>query len=68
MKELKMDKQDIFWGGFLLGMLFIGLIVVLDGCANKPDIMKQRKDCVKIKTNTGVTGYLCLDVGGDIKK
>ena len=54
----------------LIGLIILAMIVILfsNGCANKPDIMKQRKDCVKIKTNTGVTGYLCLDVQGDIKK
>ena len=44
-------------------ILIVGLALALaSGCANKPSVMKQARDCVKVKGQKVVSLYLCLDV------
>ena len=49
-------------------ILVVGLaLAIASGCANKPSVMKQARDCVKVKGQKIASLYLCLDVGGDAK-
>lgn len=43
-------------------------LILLFGCANKPNIMKTERDCVKGKIQKVGSVYLCLEVGGDVKE
>lgn len=53
-----MNSFYTFWGGFFLGMLFIWTIIVLSGCANKPDIRTQLEKCTVVKAQ-GFDIFIC---------
>lgn len=61
-----MSKSDILGIISLIG--FLCVLYLLVGCTNRPAIMKQQKDCVKVNIEKMVTNYLCLDVGGDVRE
>ena len=49
----------------LSGLVLAGLFLV--SCANKPNVIKEYRDCVKVKGKGGSI-YFCMEVkGGDAK-
>ena len=45
---------------------FIILSLLIISCANKPNVIKEYRDCVKVKGKGGSI-YFCMEVKGDAK-
>lgn len=64
---MKEHTDILFHWIFILIAIITGFIIVLQGCASKPPVLKQHEDCVKVKAQKVATVYVCLEVGGDVK-
>lgn len=52
-----------------LNKIFLGIIIglLISSCANRPNVLKQNRDCVHGSVEKIGSVYLCIDVGGDAK-
>jgi len=47
--------------------ILLSFILILLGCATKPDVWKQNRECLHGKIHKVGSVYICIEIGGDAK-